>query len=160
MLEVSNEPLVTIRVPDRPNQASEPYLGWIHLEVLNSGYKRASKTRSVEQARLRLHINDQEHYLMFRTPGGPEEEADLIKGKSMFVPLILRSGIDIVADRIGANVVYITDKPYLKNAFREDSHLRGQQRIRCEVWSKGKMLSSALFKLLIPSEGEITMAPE
>jgi hypothetical protein len=121
-LSLSDDPLLVIALPNPIDQADEQFLEWPHLEVRNTGLKRARRRpRTAREAHLRVAIEGRQDTRPLMWSGGAFGQAEPVRDvRSEWparVPLVIRSSFDqplnILGTPIDPNVCYLTDAEFL-----------------------------------------------
>ena len=122
----ADTPRLVLRIASPPNQAREPWLEWLHLEVANVGLARARKTRAAVNvlAQARVSGIQRSWALMWSNAGPNGQPARRVKIHRNFdqgLPLELRSAVDatIFRTRVAANLCYLTDENLLTQGLAE-----------------------------------------
>ena len=161
-INISNEAVIDIRVPLKPNRASESFLEWIHLEVGNRGYRHPwGRTQTIRGARIKVRFGDQPHIMEFATEGGPSEKCDFRRGEYRFVPLAVRTSKPAILYGLSLEpgICYVTDKPFLDGLLNEARLDSGPLLVKVEIIQDDGDGTGAYFALTAPRNSPIILEP-
>jgi hypothetical protein len=153
-----DRPALVIRVANPPNQAREPWLDWLHLEVANVGLRRAARTHAAKDvhAQARLSGEHRVYALMWSNAGpngSPARRVEIHRNYDQGLPLVLRSEVDatIWGTKVLANICYLTDENFLSQRLAECPLPDGDTFIEVTVqYGDAELLPTMRYRLVVP----------